>query len=163
MKEKKETNYKKSKVIMIIGIVLLVIGIIMLITNISAYNRAKRAYDAAYDVWFDNWWNNNSATLNDMPDNPSVEMTAGIAVSVFWIIISLFITFVGAGPFLTRHSMHNGLDSVTNEIIHTETQTKESVTTSEETPAPRRKRECSHCGARLNKNSYTCDYCGKEN
>ncbi len=162
MNNKKEKNFKKSKVLMIIGIILLVIGIIMLIANITALQNAKRVYEKEYDIWFDKWWNDKTATLNDMPDNPTFDMGGGIVVSIFWIIISLAITFVGAGPFLSKKTSNIGAEIMTRvkierqeEIEKTEKE-QESITT-------RRKRECEHCGAKLNRNSYTCDYCGKEN
>lgn len=163
MNNKKEKNFKKSKVIMIIGIILLVIGIIMLIANIAAFQKAKRVYEEQYDIWFDKWWNDKTATLNDMPDNPTFDMGGGIVVSIFWIIISLAITFVGAGPFLNKNKIALDAEIMTRvNIEKREEQVTETKVETETTPARRRK-ECEHCGAKLNKGSYTCDYCGKEN
>ena len=159
MAEEKKPALKISKKIMIIGIVMLVIGIICLIASIAGFISAKRAYDVAYDQWHDDWWYSHTADLNDKPDMNFAGNIFAIFFSVVFIIASIIVTTIGARPYMNKFAA-----KYVNEINSYTAQTLETLNkVTEVKPTSNRKTVCSSCGAKLDKGSSTCNYCGKEN
>lgn len=159
MEQEKKSKLKISKKIMIVGIVMLVIGIICLIASISSFVSAKRAYDVAYDQWHDDWWYAHTADLNDMPDRNYIGKIFLIFLSVALIIVSIFVITVGARPYMSKFA-----EKYNNEINSYATEELGKLQkTAEEKPSVNHKKVCGYCGAKLDKTSSTCNYCGKDN
>ena len=162
MKEKKMRSPKVSRVLLIIGIILFVIGVLWLIASISQFAQARQEYKEAYDAWHDAWWEDHTASLNDQPTFPAGKGVP-IVMSIFLIIGSLGISFVGAGPFLAKTARR--YKNEITEALHKESEDKQETTPDKEESASTvsRRLECRYCGAKMSKGSHTCNYCGKEN
>lgn len=162
MSFKKKFSPKISKIILTIGIILFVIGIICLVSSIRNFIDAKKAYDSAYDRWHDAWWNDHTADLNDKPDFPGISKFLPIVFSIFLTIASLVITMIGATPFLSKVAIKYR-NEVKEAITEVSTQKETAETTKKQNHTPKHNGECKYCGAKLRKDSSTCEYCGKDN
>ena len=159
MEREKKPQLKISKKIMIVGIVMMVIAVICIIASVSGFIRAKRAYDIAYDQWHDDWWYSHTADLNDMPEMNFVGNIFSIFFSFVFLIVSIIVTVIGARPYMSKFAAkyNNEINTFTANELGKLNKTDEPKT------AASRKTVCSACGAKLEKGSSTCNYCGKEN
>ena len=149
-------NLKISKTIVFVGVILLLVGIVCLFLSITNFIDAIRSYNAAYDRWHDAWWNDHTADLNDKPTPNYFTKIIFIPISFTLIGFSIFLITIGARPYLSKFSQ-----KYKSEISAYTSQ--ESQTTSQQKSTPTTKRECEYCGAKLEKDSSICSYCGKEN
>ena len=78
---------------------------------------------------------------------------------VLKLIISLIVTVIGARPYMSKFAAkyNNEINTFTANELGKLNKTEEPKTTAS------RKTVCSACGAKLDKGSSTCNYCGKEN
>lgn len=181
MKEYVESEIKKSKKLVPIGIFIIILGLILMITPVSKlvergneiakieaeYEQSMAEYEQAHEEWLDSWWKG-GASFEDAPEMPTMGKFPGLPVgTVLFLLGSIIVVVVGVAMILmgnTGKFYEKALDKSGNLKEEFKQMLSDTHENNQEQINPKKKTrakavKCENCGA--TKKGSTCEYCGE--